>query len=413
MVRRLLNWLLRRPDRARGLSEPQAGVAMLIVLLAVVFLAASVAEFSFNTRVNLRMTGNVQKEVKAYFNARSGIMVSLFALQAKEIVDKIVGMYASFLGGGGGTAIADQIEIWRAIEPLCNSFSSGKLSMLGVDLLDLEGVEGIGLAKGDSFGCKVELEDGKVNLNRVGTYQDKQTLNLELRGLFMQHIHGQLFDEDERLIDELIGNIIDWADPDTTQSQFQEGALVEAAAGGGEKDPYGEFDYKIKNAKYDSIEELRLVDKVTDGVYCLLRDRITVYNTEKLNVNSADLETVKGLVCAHMLDGGRLVCNPQLRAAGVPTPIDVVGGYFQICRDIKNNLFTPPFTSPAAVVKFFQKLAVFTGETLPLDTAALQAKVGVKGKVWRISAEGKSGNVTKTITTVVDTSTGRLVYWRE
>ena len=105
--------------------------------------------------------------------------------------------------------------------------------------------------------------------------------------------------------------------------------------------------------------------------------------------------------------------RPQLRAAGVPTPIDVVGQYFQICRDLKNNLFTPPFSSPAAVVKFFQKLSAFTGESLPLDTAGLQAKVGVKGKVWRISAEGKSGNVTKTITTVVDTSTGRLVYWRE
>jgi hypothetical protein len=285
--------------------------------------------------------------------------------------------------------------------------------MLGVDLMDLEGVEGIGLAKGDSFGCKVELEDGKVNLNRIGTYQDKQTLNLELRGLFMRYLHGQLFDEDERLMDDIIGAVIDWADPDQSRSQFEQGVLVEAEGAGGEKDPYGEFDYNLKNAKYDSIEELRLVDGVTDGIYCLLRDRVTVYNTEKLNVNSADLETVKGLVCAHMLDGGRLVCNPQLRAAGVPTPIDVVGQYFQICREIKNNLFTPPFSSPAAVVKFFQKLAAFTGENLPLDTAGLQAKVGVKGKVWRISAEGKSGNVTKTITTVVDTSTGRLVYWRE
>jgi len=381
----------------------------MIVLIAIVILAAAVSEFSFNTRVNLRMTRNVQNEVKAYFNARSGIMVALFTLQAKEVVDKMVGMYAGLLGG----ANTNSIEIWRAIGPLCDGFSSSKLALYGIDLVDLEGIDGMGAGENESFTCKVELEDGKINLNQVKTPQDKQTLYVELRGLFMRYFHSDLFDENERLLDEVIGNIIDWADPDDNRSQFEAGIFVEGLGGGGERAAPDDAEYKVKNAFYDTVEEVRMVEGVTDDLFCLLDDRVTVYNTEKLNINSADLETVKGLVCSHMLDGGLVVCNPQLRAQGIPTPIDEVGYLFEVCRNIKNQLFTPPFSSARAFTNFFTKLSAYTGTKLPLDVAALQKKVGTKGRVWRVTATGKAGPIERTLTAVVDTSTARIVYWRE
>ncbi len=393
------------PDAPSG----QRGVALLIVLLAIVILAAAVSEFSFSTRVNLRMTKNVQNEVKAYFNARSGIMVALFTLQAKEIVDKMVGMYAGLLGGVN----TNSIEMWRAIKPLCDSFSSSKLALYGIDLVDLDGIEGMGVGENESFTCDVQLEDGKININQVKTEQDKQTLYIELRGLFMRYFHSDLFEENERLLDEVIGNIMDWADPDDNRSQFEAGVYVEGVGGGGERAAPDDAEYKIKNAYFDSVEELRLVEGVTDDLYCLLRDRVTVYNTEKLNINSADLETVKGLVCAHMLDGGIVVCNPQMRAQGIPTPIDEVGYLFETCRNIKNQLFTPPFSSAKAFTNFFAKLSAYTGTQLPLDVATLQKKVGTKGKIWRVTATGKSGPIERTLTAVVDTSTARIVYWRE
>ncbi|MBM4372492.1 MAG: general secretion pathway protein GspK [Deltaproteobacteria bacterium] len=387
----------------------QRGVALMIVLLAIVILAAAVSEFSFNTRVNLRMTRNVQNEVKAYFHARSGIMVALFSLQAKELVDKMIGLYAGLLGGVN----TQSIEIWRAIKPLCDSFSSSKLSLYGIDLVDLEGVQGMGVDAGESFTCDVDVEDGKINLNQVKTPQDKQTLYIELRGLFMQQFHSELFNENERLVDEVIANIIDWADADENRSQFENGMFVEGLGGGGEKAAPDGARYKTKNAFYDTVDEVRLVEGVTEGIYCLLKDRVTVYNTEKLNVNSADLETVKGLVCSHMVDGGLLVCNPQLRAQGIPTPIDEVGYLFEICRNIKNQLFTPPFSSAQAFTSFFAKLSAYTGTQLPLDAASLQQKVGTRGRVWRVTATGRAGPIERTLTAVVDTSTARIVYWRE
>ena len=408
---------LNRRTKALGVARPdlpdapqgQRGVALLIVLLTIVILAAAVSEFSFNTRVNLRMTRNVQNEVKAYYNARSGIMVALFTLQAKEVVDKMVGMYAGLLGGVNTSGI----EIWRAIKPLCDGFSSSKLALYGIDLVDMTGVDGMGVAEGESFTCDVELEDGKINLNQVKTPQDKQTMYVELRGVFMRYFHSEMFDENERLLDEVIGNIIDWADPDDNRSQFEAGIFVEGLGGGGEKAAPDDADYKVKNAYYDTIDEVRLVDGVTEGIYCLLKDRVTVYNTEKLNVNSADLETVKGLVCSHMVDGGLMVCNPQLRAQGIPTPIDEVGYLFEICRNVKNQLFTPPFSSARAFTNFFTKLSAYTGTQLPLDTASLQQKVGTKGKIWRVTAVGRAGSIERTLVAVVDTSTGRIVYWRE
>lgn len=390
----------------------QQGVALLIVLSAVVVLAAAVSEFSYNTRINIGMTQHVQKEVQAYFAARSGIAIALFTLEAKEVVDKVLGLYSAFTGGKGSMA---NIEIWRAIEPLCKGFATSKFSLYGIDLMDMSGVPGLGLPEGQDFNCKVELEDGKMNINLVNSAADKQTLYTELRGLFMREFHSDLFEENERRIDEVIAAIMDWADQDDNKTQFEQGLVVEATGGGGEGGGgrYGRYGYKVKNAKYDTVEELRYVDGVTDGLYCLLKDRVTVYNTEKLNVNSADIEVIKGLVCSHLVDKGQILCNPQMREAGVPTPIDIVAEYMEMCRQVKNQLFTPPFSSAKDFVGFFTKLGAFVGEDLPLDAAGLQAKVGTKGKIWRVSATGQAGKVVKTISVVLDTSTGKVVYWRE
>jgi general secretion pathway protein K len=390
--------------------NPERGVALIVVLTAVAILSVVVAEFSFNTRINVGMTHHAQKEVQAYFNARSGIMISLFTLEAKEVVDKLIGMYASFLGG----ASTQQIELWRAIEPLCQGFSTGRFTLYGIDLMDFEGLEGLGLPEGQEFSCKVELEDGKMNVNLVKSVADKQALYMELKGVFMRYFTSDLFDENERKVDEVISAIMDWADPDDNKTQVEQGMVVESMGGAGEGGGrYSKYGYKVKNAKYDTVEELRFVDGVTDGIYCLLKDRVTVYNTEKLNVNSADLEVIKGLVCSHMPDRGQILCNPQARAQGIPAPIDVIGEYFEMCRKVKNMMFTPPFGSAKRFVDFFSKLGAFIGQELPLDTASLQAKVGTHGRIWRITATGLSGNVEKKITAVLDTSTGKIVYWRE
>ena len=388
----------------------QQGVALIVVLTAVAVLSIAVAEFSYNTRINVGMAYHGQKEVQAYFAARSGIMIALFTLEAKEVVDKIIGTYASFLGGVN----TSQIEIWRAVEPLCQGFSSGRFNLYGVELMNFDGIDGLGMPKGQEFDCKIQLEDGRINLNNVATTQDKQTLYIELKGVFMQHFESELFNENERRVDELIAAIIDWADADDNKTQVEQGLVVESMGGAGEGGGrYSDFGYPVKNAAYDTVEELRLVDGVTDGVYCLLKDKVTVYNTEKLNVNTADLEVVKGLVCSHLADRGQMLCNPQMRASGMPTPIDVVGEYFEMCRQVKNKMFTPPFSSAKSFVSFFGKLGAFLGEQLPLDTGGLAKKVGTKGKVWRVTATGKAGQVEKTITAVLDTSSGRIVYWRE
>lgn len=388
----------------------QRGVALLIVLTAIVILAAAVTEFSYNTRINLAMTSHAQKEVQAYYGARSGIMVALFVLEAKEVVDQIVGTFASAAGGMN----TQNIEIWRAIEPLCNGMSTAKFNLYGIDLMDMNGLEGMGMPEGQSFTCKVGLEDGKVNLNQVASTADKQALYSELRGIFLQHFASDLFNENERKVDEVIGAIIDWADADDNKTQIEAGVLGESTGGAGEGGgKYSDYGYKVKNALFDTVGELNYVDGVTDGVFCLLRDKVTVYNTEKLNVNSADIDTIKGLVCSHLLDGGLILCNPQLRAQGIPAPIDIIGQYLEICRQAKNQMFSPPFTSAQSFVQFFAKLGAFVNQDIPMDSTGLASKVGTHGKIWRIDASGKSGNVERNISVVLDTSTGKIVYWRE
>jgi type II secretory pathway component PulK len=407
--------MARRNQKSLG---GQRGVALIVVLTAVAVLSVAVSEFSYNTRIAVGMTYHSEKEVQAYFNARSGIMIALFTLEAKEVVDKVVGQFASVLGGVN----TNQIEIWRAIEPLCGGFSTGRFNLYGMDLIDFEGVGGMGMPSKQGFECKVDLEDGRINLNNVTNTGDKQTLYSELRGVFMQQFQSDLFDENEKRVDELIASIIDWADQDDNKTQVEQGFIQEAMGGSGEGGDYSKYGYDVKNAKYDTVEELRYVDGVTDGIYCLLKDKVTVYNTEKLNVNTADLEVIKGLVCSHMpLEAQLGLCNPRGRAQGQIAPIDIIGQHFEMCRQVKNKLFTPPFSSAKSFVNFFNKLSAFLQAMpggglpggLPLDTASLIKKVGTKGRVWRVTATGKAGNVEKTITAVLDTSAGKIVYWRE
>lgn len=391
----------------------QRGVALIIVLSAIVILSATVAQFSYSVRVNIAITGHVERETQAYFAARSGVMVALFVLEAKEVVDSIVKQYGSVINASN----TQNIEIWRAVAPLCDSLSSSKFNLFGIDLVNMEGVAGTGMPEGQAFTCGLELEDGKINLNRITTLQDKQAIYSELRGLFYRYFTSDLFDENERLVDEVIAAIIDWADADDNKTQVEQGIVQESTGGAGEGGGrYSKYGYKVKNAKYDSIEELRYVDGIDDGHYCILKDRVTVYDTEKLNVNTADLETIKGLVCSNLTDKGMFYCNPQYRSQGLITPIDIIGEYLEMCRQVRNQMFMPPFTSPQSFVDFFTRIQVMPQlglGTLPLDKAALQKRVGVRGKVWRVTATGRSGNVTKEITVVLDTSTGKIVYWRE
>jgi type II secretory pathway component PulK len=379
------------------------GVALVIVIASVTILSVFAAEFAFNTRVYFYMANNTRERIQAYYNARSATRISLLVIDSFDLIKSV-------MGGMPGTKLAgNNLELWRFACKFAEVFSHGKLDLMGFEVLDMKEVEGVGGV--GNFGCEITPEDGRVNISRVMSIQEKQTVFKELYAIFRNHYRDTMDDEIDRDLAEAVARVIDWADPDQNQTVLDPTGLT-VTEGGAEDDNYGEFGYEIKNAKFDSLPELHLVEGIEDDMYCKFADKLTVYDTFKLNVNTADIEVIKALLCEFMMGQTRdMQCG--LVNPGLITPIDIVGGYIETCRRIKMAMFMLPFPSPNHFVRLLQRLPDPLNKEIVVNSAALTKFIDSKSKILRIRSWGQYGRTEARLESVYDTSRHNFVYWRE
>jgi len=377
-------------------------------MVMVALLAAFSVEFSYNTRVNLRMAGNLEKEVQAYYHARSGVEITRMVIRGQALVDQMLGMAAQFMPN----IKKQNIEMYNFAPKFVEIYNTGKVDLFGQDLFDLSSQTGIGVKKG-AMEVAVEGEDGRANINQVESVQSKRALFQHLFG-YMQgpKPEGIGLTEEDKARAELILNIIDWVDSDEIRTDIDQNGNF-SATGGPEDGAYARYDYEAKNAKMDSVDELRFVDGMDDETFCKIRDKVTVYATEKLNVNTADIEMLKAVICESLPPESQSVACGGVGAGTLIPPIDLVGEYIEICRNIKKMLFTAPFSSANSFARFFAKLPPELAPLFPVSGNALKQVVGVRSKIIRIRSMGTVGNTQKEITAVIDTGSGKYVYWNE
>lgn len=400
---------MRSKMRSKGTRlANERGAALLIVMVMIALMSAFSVEFSYNTRVNLRMAGNLEREVQAYYHARSGVEITRMVIRGQALVDQMLGMAAKFM-----PSIKNQnIEMYNFAPKFVEIYNTGKVDLFGQDLFDLSDQSGIGVKKG-GMTVSVEGEDGRANINQAESPQAKRALFQHLFG-YLQGTKPEGFgltaEDKERA--EMILNIIDWVDADEIRTDIDANGNF-SATGGSEDGTYARYDYTSKNAKMDSIDELRFIDGMDDETFCKIRDKVTVYATEKLNVNTADIGLLKAVICESMAPETQAVACGGAGGATLIPPIELVGEYLEICRSIKKMLFTAPFSSASAFVKFFQKLPPELATLFQVNGNALKQVVGVKSKIIRITSVGTVGNTEKEITAVIDTGSGKYVYWHE
>ena len=391
---------------AKGLPS-ERGAALLIVMVMVALMSAFSVEFSYNTRVNLRMAGNLEKEVQAYYHARSGVEITRMVIRGQALVDQMLGMAAKFMPN----IKKQNIEMYNFAPKFVEIYNTGKVDLFGQQLFDLSAQEGIGVTKG-GMEVAVEGEDGRANINQVDSIQSKRAL--------FQHLFGYLqgprpagvgLTDEDKARAELILNIIDWVDEDEVRTEIDQNGNF-SPTGGPEDGEYARYDYDSKNAKMDSVDELRFVEGMDDETFCKLRDKVTVYATEKLNVNTADVEMLKAVVCESLAPESQAIACGGGAGTLIP-PIELVGEYLDICRNIKKMLFTAPFSSANSFIKFFQKLPPELAPLFPVAGTGLKNIVGVRSKIIRVRSVGTVGNTQREITAVVDTGSGKYVYWNE
>ncbi len=416
--------------RANG---KERGLALLMAMVVTAILAALSIQFSYNLRANLYMSGNLEAATQAYFNARSATKIALLAVNAKQNFPQMQ-QFMSLMGQGAST----RLEIWQRACDFVNIFATGKAEFFGTSLLDFTGEKAVGaksLREGvAAFTCKVTAEDARVNVNRAaaepavdpnqpnldpavaaqqGQAQQQRRaaqLYVQLGGLLQPMVAQGLFKNEDELL-ELILNIIDWTDGDTTKSDIDAQGNFNAA-GGAEPD-YGQYGYESKNAKMDTVGEVQLIEGMSSEAYCLIRDKLTVFSTDKINVNDADLAVLKGILCQSIQDEvarAQLCVLPGLSGMA---PIDDALIALESCRNLKKQVYSTPFTSMSRFTQFFEQFpaALGTGIPLPITASIVNQQLGVRTKMVRIEAEGIYGDTKRKMVSVVDTSTGALVHF--
>lgn len=379
------------------------GIALIVVLTGLTILAAFSSEFTYRSRVDIRVATNLEKRVQAYFHARSGMEIARLVITSQKMVDQAL---ASFGLSGKSTGL----ELWRFAPKFVEVFTTSTLNFAGFDLMKLDGVSGIGVDLG-GFEIVVQPEDSKVNVNSGSTDKEKREIFSKLYPILAGQIDDEPLTGMDRKAAEVILNIIDWSDGDDSRSDIDSNGNVLSTAGAGENLNYSKYGYQARNAKMDSVDELLMVEGITDELFCRFNNMMTVYNTQKLNVNEADPFLIKALVCDNLISGKEQVCGYNYMQPG--SVMDQAMYLMEECRRIKTSLNMPTFMSAAEFAAFWSKLPDPLNKMILVNADTLKASVGTKSNVLRVTSRGWVDESGHEMTAVIDTGSTAWVYWKE
>ena len=303
----MINWKRSVPHDICTRKKQRSGVALLVAITTIAILTVIVTEVTYISRMRLITATNQRDRVQAYWLAKSGTGLYQLILTANKQIGKNefiqqfglgnslwqmipainTGMMRMLMVSENSSTDVQKEDVEQFKEQgtvsekiMEESRSSGVFN--GKNFLDFAG----------DFNAEVTDMESKIDINQLGsdgeTLQDSPTAQ-RLLSLMSGADNNQWFLD--RNLDrwELIGNLKDWVDADT----YRSGGL-----GGQEDSLYADEDppYLSKNAKFDTTDEIRLVEGWNGEMYDKFRDRLTIWSKGKFNLNSFDEEMHKALI---------------------------------------------------------------------------------------------------------------------
>lgn len=266
-----------------------------------------------------------------------------------------------------------------------------------------------------SFSAHITDEDQKINVQRLEYSLGGGSLAtfVQLRSMIDDPKFDFIFTEEDANRDrvERTDTIIamkDWIDADEQQSQLDPNAIGSpfTAGFGDENSPYQRYKrrYKAKNAKLDTLEELRMSYGINDAFMAAFGNRLTVWPdiNSKLNINTNDpLQMLINIMTAARNPQDPLLHDP-MRLQLIMQQIDLVKRFPFIGLSV--NTFAGILEGNGIQVRPEIK-----------QNSAQNVFLGDKSSTFRIAATGEAGRVKKTLTAVVryDDGMGQLLYWHE
>lgn len=450
--------------RLRRRRRGTAGVALLMVISAITILALVLLEFSGSTRTHLSAGTNIRDDVRAQTLAHTGLALTRACLDQKA--------------WGPLGAMQDRLDLQQLCSMMLGIFAQKRLDLpIGGLSMELpEGVEGVGLIKGQLEISELVPESAFIGLNglwaqRPGQSAMQQNTVRLLRSVLCDPRIAHIFETEqedgkEYTRADIVGNIIDWIDPDDSRVQVDltTGAVAQDLGEGEDsyyRDLGGDDRYRVKDGPLDSVEELRLIRGINDELYEFLRTKVSVYSTGKIDANkvpvevlAAMLKAASGLMAVQESDA---VCGQQSDTRDVFE--EYIESYAQMiieARQAKGIMagLANPFKGANGVKQFVQlvqdpvaalvqaRMTLFGGlgqvvdpEVAKLEfllskgwtitayqtmqsqfaNARFDALVSTESSVYRVRTRGKVGNITRTVFAVVkrDGPTVRTLYYRE
>lgn len=404
----------------------QRGVALIMVLSALTVLAVMLTEFQQETSAELGSAMSERDSVQAEYSAKSAIALTRLIIAAEPSIRKGMGFLLAFM-----KMEQLQLPVWEHADTLLSLFNDENATKeFGATTGSSHSqTKGLGLP-GTRFEAVIVDEDSKLNFN----YAARGTIaaNLVVTNQFLSLVRGTQYDrlfegrdadgnfKDRRII---CSALVDWADPNIDADPCTP-ELATAAQTAAEDTFYEGLKrpYARKNAAFDSLEELHLVRGIDEEFWNTFIDPdpddpkkriVTVWGSDKVNVNTANGITLAALVCQYAVSSPACV-DPVMRAK-------IVSG-IDMARTFMPGI--PPFTSTKAFISglnydpnsmmqgggsispigmFFGMLGI---PPLHVNGAVLKERIKLKSDLFSVYAKGivKSGRreTTTRIHAVVD-----------
>ncbi len=298
--------------RARARKrKKEAGIALVMVMGAIAILTVMLAEFQDETSAELAAATGQRDSLQAEYMAVSAVNLSRLLIATEPTMRKAIAPLFQLM-----KRTPPQLPVWEFSDRLLGVFNdeeSGK---------DFAQTVGLDLAQGKNLGMKggkYELvivdEDSKINVN-LGAANDIAHIRLaqEIMSLIGPPQYSPLFEQKDatgQFHDRIAvcQAIIDWADVDE-QAFNCDLSQLSAAQNAGVEDAWYQLlpkSYRRKNAPYDSLEELHMVRGISEDFWSTFIDPdpsnpkkrvVTVWGQGAVNVNTANAQTLLGVVCA-------------------------------------------------------------------------------------------------------------------
>lgn len=418
-----MSWLLHELTRPRGPvrhrfyrggRRSKSGVALLMVITAILMLTVLVTEIAHAAVVRVQLAAQHRDDVKAEALAYSGVAFHRLILIASKAIGKneMFAMIAPMFGSNAQ-------ELWQAI-PFVDTRMMRLLFVTdsSVDDEELAAVKTGGLTEEQVAESREEVSALKRNfLDFDGEFRsevrDEERLisiaglqgptigdvltssaGMQLMALFSTEETEKWLYDQNIVKEELIGNLVDWTDADD----------MRLYQGGNEDAPYVRLDapYRPKNAPFDSRDEIRLVDGWhRDGVWERVGRDLTIYGGGKVNVNTASEPVLTGLLMAYY-DGVATELTVEATVAEIlklrGAPIEEGGLHFASGQHFFNTITNGEYGVPRLALK-----------------PEVQQVVTVTSNVFRITSVGEVGDARTEISVIMDFSndpTGRILFWK-